>query len=236
VNGPLAHLTVLDLSRVLAGPWCTQLLADLGATVIKVERPQGGDDTRTWGPPFLKDRDGRDTAEAAYYLACNRGKKSITLDFTRPEGREIARALSIIHMAGVIHRDLKPANIMLRDDRSIALIDFGISQTTHTAKVEPEGSTREIAGTPYYMSPEQAAGLSSDERTDLYSLGVILYQMLTGDKPYVGTTADEGVAVDQVEPLAFAWLAREALAGRPGNLPAVTGAKGLRVLGGIYPR
>ena len=105
--------------------------------------------------------------------------------------REIARALSIIHMAGVMHRDLKPANIMLRDDRSIALIDFGISQTTHTAKAEPEGSTREIAGTPYYMSPEQAAGLSSDERTDLYSLGVILYQMLTGDKPYVGTTADE---------------------------------------------
>ena len=105
--------------------------------------------------------------------------------------REIARALSIIHTAGVMHRDLKPANIMLRDDHSIALIDFGISQTTHAAKVEPEGSTREIAGTPYYMSPEQAAGLSSDERTDLYSLGVILYQMLTGDKPYVGTTADE---------------------------------------------
>jgi serine/threonine protein kinase len=115
--------------------------------------------------------------------------------------REIARALSIIHMAGVIHRDLKPANIMLRDDRSIALIDFGISQTTHTAKVEPEGSTREIAGTPYYMSPEQAAGLSSDERTDLYSLGVILYQMLTGDKPYVGTTADEILEQHRYAPL-----------------------------------
>jgi serine/threonine protein kinase len=105
--------------------------------------------------------------------------------------REIARALSIIHMAGVIHRDLKPANIMLRDNHSVALIDFGISQLTRAAKAEPEGSTREIAGTPYYMSPEQAAGLPSDERTDLYSLGVILYQMLTGDKPYVGSTADE---------------------------------------------
>jgi serine/threonine protein kinase len=108
--------------------------------------------------------------------------------------REIARALSIIHTAGVIHRDLKPANIMLRDDDSVALIDFGISQSTRTAKADPEGSTREIAGTPYYMSPEQAVGLSADERTDLYSLGVIIYQMLTGDKPYVGATADEILA------------------------------------------
>ena len=105
--------------------------------------------------------------------------------------REIARGLSIIHMAGVIHRDLKPANIMLRHDDSVALIDFGISQFTHAAKAEPQGTTREIAGTPYYMSPEQADGLSADERTDLYSLGVILFQMLTGDKPYVGATADE---------------------------------------------
>ncbi|HEX7235587.1 MAG TPA: protein kinase [Gammaproteobacteria bacterium] len=105
--------------------------------------------------------------------------------------REIARALSIIHTAGVVHRDLKPANIMLRHDSSIALIDFGISQLTHAAKVEPQGTTREIAGTPYYMSPEQADGLAVDERTDLYSLGVILYQMLTGDKPYVGASADE---------------------------------------------
>jgi len=92
--GPLAHLTVLDLSRVLAGPWCTQLLADLGATVIKVERPQGGDDTRMWGPPFLKDRDGRDTHEAAYYLACNRGKRSVAVDFTTPDGKRLVRELA----------------------------------------------------------------------------------------------------------------------------------------------
>src|SRR6476646_309048 len=93
--GALSHIKVLDLSRVLAGPWSTQNLADLGAEVIKVERPRHGDDTRAWGPPFLKDRDGQDTRDAAYYLACNRGKKSITLDLARPEGREIARALAL---------------------------------------------------------------------------------------------------------------------------------------------
>ncbi|MEO5700423.1 MAG: CaiB/BaiF CoA-transferase family protein [Casimicrobiaceae bacterium] len=92
--GPLAHLTVLDLSRVLAGPWCTQLLADLGATVIKVEKPGSGDDTRGWGPPFLKDREGRDTGESAYYLACNRGKLSVAIDFTKPEGRELVLRLA----------------------------------------------------------------------------------------------------------------------------------------------
>ena len=93
--GPLSHLTILDLSRVLAGPWCTQLLADLGAAVLKIERPGSGDDTRGWGPPFLKDRESRDTGEAAYYLACNRGKQSVAIDFTKPEGRDLV-ALRII--------------------------------------------------------------------------------------------------------------------------------------------
>ena len=92
--GPLAHLTVLDLSRVLAGPWCTQLLADLGATVIKVERPGSGDDTRAWAPPYLKDAQGRDTTESAYYLACNRGKHSVAIDFTKPAGRDLVRSLA----------------------------------------------------------------------------------------------------------------------------------------------
>ncbi len=92
--GPLSHLTVLDLSRVLAGPWCTQLLADLGATVIKVEKPGTGDDTRAWAPPYLKDAEGRDTSESAYYLACNRGKLSVAIDFTVPEGRDLVQALA----------------------------------------------------------------------------------------------------------------------------------------------
>jgi crotonobetainyl-CoA:carnitine CoA-transferase CaiB-like acyl-CoA transferase len=91
---PLAGVRVLDLSRVLAGPWCTQTLADLGADVIKVERPGSGDDTRGWGPPFLKDRDGRDTAEAAYYLGANRNKRSITVDIAQPAGQALIRRLA----------------------------------------------------------------------------------------------------------------------------------------------
>jgi len=90
----LEHLRVLDLTRVLAGPWCTQLLADLGADVVKIERPGSGDDTRAWGPPYLKDAQGRDTTEAAYYLAANRGKRSVTVDISRPEGQQLLRKLA----------------------------------------------------------------------------------------------------------------------------------------------
>lgn len=92
--GPLSHIRVLDLSRVLAGPWAGQTLADLGAEVIKVEKPGIGDDTRGWGPPFLCDTEGNPTKDAAYFLSANRGKKSVTIDFTRPEGQELVRALA----------------------------------------------------------------------------------------------------------------------------------------------
>jgi crotonobetainyl-CoA:carnitine CoA-transferase CaiB-like acyl-CoA transferase len=95
-QGPLSHIRVLDLSRIMAGPWATQILADLGADVIKVERPGAGDDTRSWGPPFLKDRDGMPTREAGYYLSVNRGKRSITLDIATESGQETARRLAAV--------------------------------------------------------------------------------------------------------------------------------------------
>jgi serine/threonine protein kinase len=99
---------------------------------------------------------------------------------------QICEALRTIHSQGVIHRDLKPSNIMLRPDDSIALIDFGLAHFTHASRLT---GIREIQGTPHYLSPEQAAGEKVDERSDLYSLGVILFEMLSGEKPYTGKTA-----------------------------------------------
>jgi formyl-CoA transferase len=90
----LSHLKVLDLSRVLAGPWCTQMLADLGADVVKVERPGSGDDTRHWGPPFLQDAHGADTPHATYFTACNRNKRSVTIDIAQPQGQALLRQLA----------------------------------------------------------------------------------------------------------------------------------------------
>ena len=92
-SGPLADLRVFDLTRILAGPTCSQLLGDLGADVIKIEQPGRGDDTRRWGPPFVKDDDGQDTTTSAYYLSTNRNKRSITLDIAQPEGQDLARRL-----------------------------------------------------------------------------------------------------------------------------------------------
>ncbi len=91
---PLSHIRVLDLTRILAGPWCTQLLADLGAEVIKIERPGEGDDTRGWGPPFIENADGSD-GDAAYFLSANRGKKSVAIDIARPEGQNLVRQIAL---------------------------------------------------------------------------------------------------------------------------------------------
>ena len=93
MSGPLSGIRVFDLTRILAGPTGTQILGDLGADVIKIERPGQGDDTRKWGPPFVQDGAGKDTSESAYYLAVNRNKRSVTLDVAQPEGQEIAKLL-----------------------------------------------------------------------------------------------------------------------------------------------
>ncbi|MBX6317574.1 CaiB/BaiF CoA-transferase family protein [Pigmentiphaga sp.] len=117
-TGPLSHVKVLDLSRILAAPWASQILADLGADVIKVERPGSGDDTRTWGPPFLKDAEGRDTKEAGYYLAVNRGKRSITIALDKPEGQRIVRELAM------------RADIVLENYKVGTLARYGLDQAS----------------------------------------------------------------------------------------------------------
>ncbi len=94
--GPLSHIRVLDLSRVLAGPWAGQNLADLGAEVIKIERPKAGDDSRAFGPPWVKDRDGRETKDSAYFTAANRGKKSVTVNLASSPGQALVRELAVI--------------------------------------------------------------------------------------------------------------------------------------------
>ena len=93
-NGPLTHIRVLDLGRIMAAPWATQILADLGADVIKIERPGAGDDTRGWGPPFLRDRDGNATGESGYFLSVNRGKRSVAVDIATVEGQQLIRAMA----------------------------------------------------------------------------------------------------------------------------------------------
>jgi crotonobetainyl-CoA:carnitine CoA-transferase CaiB-like acyl-CoA transferase len=94
MSTPLEGIRVLDLSRILAGPVCTQILGDLGADIIKIEKPGEGDDTRGWGPPFLKDRNNNDTRESAYFLSCNRNKRSVTIDITKLEGQKLIHALA----------------------------------------------------------------------------------------------------------------------------------------------
>jgi crotonobetainyl-CoA:carnitine CoA-transferase CaiB-like acyl-CoA transferase len=94
MQGALSHIRVLDLSRVLAGPWCTQNLADLGAEVIKVERPKVGDDTRSWGPPWIRDANGEETSDSTYYGSANRNKKSIAIDIANAEGQQLVRELA----------------------------------------------------------------------------------------------------------------------------------------------
>lgn len=133
----LGHLKVLDLSRVLAGPWATQMLADLGADVIKVERPGAGDDTRSWGPPFLKDAEGVDTTQATYFTACNRNKRAITIDMAQAEGQALIKQLATqsdvlvenFKVGGLQHYGLDYDSLKAANPRLIYCSVTGFGQT-----------------------------------------------------------------------------------------------------------
>ena len=172
-RAPLAGVRVADLSRVLAGPYCTMVLADLGADVIKVERPEGGDETRSWGPPFAG-------GEAAYYLSVNRGKRSCALDLSQPEGR--ALALELCAAADVVIENFKVGGA----DR----LGVGYEQvrernpTVVYCSITGFGSEREPSGRPGYDFVAQAeSGLMSitgPEDGPPYKVGVALVDVLTG--------------------------------------------------------
>jgi len=182
--GPLSHLTILDLSRVLAGPWCTQLLADLGATVIKIERPGTGDDTRAWGPPFLKDAQGRDTSEAAYYLSCNRGKQSVAVDFTKPPGQRIVRDLAL--QADVLIENFKVGGLARYglDYESVAVLNPRLVYASITGFGQ-DGPYADRAGYDFIIQGMSGFMSVTGERDDLpgggpQKAGVAITDLMTG--------------------------------------------------------
>ncbi|HVO89872.1 MAG TPA: CaiB/BaiF CoA-transferase family protein [Casimicrobiaceae bacterium] len=208
MSGPLSHLTILDLSRVLAGPWCTQLFADLGATVIKIERPGSGDDTRAWGPPFLRDAEGRDTSEAAYYLSCNRGKQSVAIDFTRPEGQRLVRALAQkadafvenFKVGGLAKYELDYASLARANPRLVYASITGFGQDGPYA--ERAGYDFIIQGMSGFMSvtgerddrpgggPQKAGIAITDLMTGMYAAVAILSALAHRDRTGQGQWID----------------------------------------------
>ncbi|MFY1053217.1 CaiB/BaiF CoA transferase family protein [Ectopseudomonas khazarica] len=193
MSGALSHIRVLDLSRVLAGPWCGQILGDLGAEVIKVEKPGAGDDTRHWGPPYIKDAEGNDSREAAYFQSANRNKQSLTLDFTQPEGQRLVRELVAqcdvllenFKVGGLAAYGLDYASLKAINPKLIYCSITGFGQTGPYAKragydfmIQGLGGLMSLTGRP---EGEEGAGPMK--------VGVALTDILTGLYATVGVLA-----------------------------------------------
>ena len=215
MTGVLDGIRVFDMSRVLAGPSCTQLLGDLGADIVKVERPGEGDDTRKWGPPFLKDAAGNDTPESAYYLSANRAKRSLTLDFTKPEGRAIA--LRLIAQSDVLVENYKVGNLAkygldyasLRADfpRLVYCSVTGFGQTGPYAPrpgydflAQAMGGIMSLQGEPE-GEPMKGAVAFADLMAGMYSAVAILAALHHRDRTGQGQHIDMALLDTQV-----AWL------------------------------
>ncbi|RMQ16084.1 L-carnitine dehydratase/bile acid-inducible protein F, partial [Pseudomonas savastanoi pv. glycinea] len=220
IMGALSHIRVLDLSRVLAGPWAGQILADLGADVIKVERPRCGDDTRSWGPPFLQDAAGQNTTEAAYYLSANRNKQSITIDFTRPEGQKLVRELAAksdivienFKVGGLASYGLDYESLKAVNPRLIycSITGFGQSGPYATRPgydfmIQALGGLMSLTGLP---DGEEGAGPAkvgvalTDILTGLYSTTAILAALAHRDQSDTGQYIDMALLDVQVACLA----------------------------------
>jgi crotonobetainyl-CoA:carnitine CoA-transferase CaiB-like acyl-CoA transferase len=218
--GALSHIRVLDLSRVLAGPWAGQILADLGADVIKIERPGNGDDTRAWGPPFLKDPRGENTSEAAYYLSANRNKQSVTIDFTRPEGQKLVRELAAksdivienFKVGGLKAYGLDYESLQAENPRLIYCSITGFGQTGPYAKragydfmIQGLGGLMSLTGLPEGedgAGPVKVGVALTDILTGLYSTSAILAALAHRDQGGVGQHIDMALLDVQVACLA----------------------------------
>ncbi len=223
-NLPLAGLRIFDLTRILAGPTCTQILGDLGADVIKIERAGAGDDTRKWGPPFLKDAAGSDTGESAYYLAANRNKRSLTLDLSQPDGQALARRL--IAKSDVLIENFKSGDLakyglsydQLKSEfpRLVYCSITGFGQTGPYAKragydylAQGMGGIMSITGQPESVpgsEPVKVGIAIADITTGLYAAVSILAALRHRDATGQGQQIDLALLDTQVS-----WLANEGM-------------------------
>jgi crotonobetainyl-CoA:carnitine CoA-transferase CaiB-like acyl-CoA transferase len=241
MSGTLSGIRVLDMSRILAGPWVGQLLADLGAEVIKVERPGAGDDTRTWGPPFLKDRDGNESRESAYYLSANRGKKSIALDISKPEGQAIARELADIsdvllenYKVGDLTRyGLGYETLSARNPKLIYCSITGFGQTGpyrdragYDFMIQGMGGLMSITGERDDLpggGPQKAGVAIADLMTGMYSTVAILAALHERQTSGLGQHIDMALLDTQI-----AWLANQ-------NMNYLIGGEPPKRMGNSHP-
>ena len=183
-QGPLSHIRVLDLGRIMAAPWATQMFADMGADVIKIERPGAGDDTRSWGPPYLTGSDGQPTRESGYFLSVNRGKRSVAVDIASPEGQQIVRQLALT------------SDVVIENFKVGALAKYGLDATSLRA-LKPDLVYCSVTGfgqdgpraeqAAYDFAIQAMGGLMSitGERADLpgggpQKVGVPIVDLMTG--------------------------------------------------------
>lgn len=189
MSNSLEGIRVLDLSRILAGPVCTQILGDLGADIIKIEKPGEGDDTRGWGPPFLKDKGDRDTRESAYFLSCNRNKRSVTIDITQPAGQALIHALAA------------RSDVMIHNFKVGGLDKYGLGFAAMQAKhphlvyaaISGFGQNGPLSTEPGYDLMAQAMGglmgHTGEEGGEPMKAGVALVDFMTGLYAAIGILA-----------------------------------------------
>ena len=222
--GPLAGIKVLDLTRVLAGPWASQLLADYGADVVKIEEPSGGDDSRKWGPPWLADRSGAATGESAYYLSTNRGKRSVTLDLAHPEGARLARELALqsdvllenFKVGGLARFGLDYANLAALHPGLIycSITGFGqdgpdAAKPGYDAMIQAMGGLMSITGLPDGQpgaGPQKVGVAVSDLMAGMYAATAVLAALHERDRSGCGQHIDLALLDTQVS-----WLANQGM-------------------------